>query len=136
MRGTWLVVLLIGCSNAGPSDGGDVVVDAPTDGVDAPNDVGLDVMRCSGPDGATTCGTGAAVHTCCHGILELRGYDGPCTPRLDSGVIGDAGSPCDVDPQWPGCPCPTEGALSCDFTHWRRVCEGGIWVEETGFVCC
>jgi hypothetical protein len=86
---------------------------------------------CSGADGVTTCSGGYGT-TCCGGVTRSFA-DGPCFPRPDAGLVGTG---CDVDPSAPGCACTTEGAPACPTGSWRRTCQGGVWVEQFGFMCC
>jgi hypothetical protein len=92
-------LLLVACSNAAPNDAGSDVPssDVPTDRGFDPGDGG---GACSSPDGHTTCSGGYGV-TCCRGV-ESRFADGPCWPGPDAGVMGDAGSPSETDPNAAG----------------------------------
>ena len=125
-----LSVALPACTTASPASDVPVADAGPTD--TGPADTGgAEGGMCSGADGLTTCSGGYGT-TCCGGIT--RGFaDGPCFPRPDAGA---GGSPCATDPTAPGCFCATEGERSCPTGGWRRTCEGAVWVEQFGFMCC
>lgn len=112
-------------------------MDAPV--VETDDTPAVDAQACLGfSEGFTECL--ADTRMCCSGYW-YRFFDGPCRGLPDAGAPDgaadfDAGNPCDVDPYLPGCPCTTAGEVHCEIARWRRVCEGGRWVEETNYACC
>lgn len=128
-----VLVWLTACGGGGGvdagMDGGVPIIEEAA--VDTPSDTG---ESCEGmPEGTTVCSVDT--RTCCGGYW--RHYlDGVCLPGIDAGSEVDAGGPCSADPEAPGCPCSTEGAISCPLFRYRRVCEGGAWAEDFGVVCC
>lgn len=121
--GLLLVAMLgVGCPVEGPA------ADPPDAAV---------VRTCSAPSGSVRCATSPA-ELCCDGVV-IEFNDGPCQPPPpDGGFFDDAGpiDPCPPGSVEPNCPCDRDGEYSCPTARWRLRCLAGVWMEETGYLCC
>lgn len=133
-----LLALLVASCGGDPGDP-DGSIDAPM--VDAPRSDAptVDASGCDRDPTAAGCACdtpgvvmcqGVGGRECCGGTWH-EFLDGPCAPD-DGGVPS-----CDETPAALGCPCAEDGAIECrPFYRWRLVCEGGVWAEDFGRICC